>query len=93
MKTVVVQIGNSDDRLAQKQWSDFCAEIDRHLHANSRAIHFRGTSDGAAQWQNACWVISVEDGKVLELLAEVAIIRENYDQDSAAVLVGDIEFV
>ena len=26
-KTIVVQIGNSDDKLTQKRWSAFCREI------------------------------------------------------------------
>ncbi|MBK8113295.1 MAG: hypothetical protein IPK44_01600 [Candidatus Accumulibacter sp.] len=93
MKTVVIQIGNSDDRLTQGEWSSFFVEIDRCLQSGSRAVHFRGTSEGTAPWQNACLVVSVEDGNVQKLLAEVAIIRETYLQDSVAALVGNVEMI
>jgi len=93
VKTVVVQIGNSDDKLTQKEWSNYWHEIDGFLREEASEIHFCGTSAGAAPWQNACWVFSTSGDKVGWLLAAIAIIRENYDQDSAAALVGDVEFV
>ena len=56
--TVTIQIGNSDDKLTQKQWANFVNEV-RSLIVQTGETHFDGGSRNDARWQNFCWVVAV----------------------------------
>jgi hypothetical protein len=91
--TVCVQIGNSDDKLTQKEWSEFCLECLALIQkCKTHKIHFYGFSPGGSPWQNACWVFVTGRDDVYPFKQELAKIREKYRQDSVAVLVGTTEF-
>ncbi len=92
-KTVVVQIGNSDNKLTQVEWSEFVAYVRDAIGANSINIHFDGGSKHDAPWQNACFVCEVCDEHMDELKADLKRHREAYRQDSVAVTIGDTLFV
>lgn len=89
MKTIVVQIGNSDDRLKQSEWHSFYATVDFHVQRNSTAVHFSGASGGAGLWQNACWVCVCESDGLDRLVTELEQLCQTYRQDSIALTVGD----
>jgi len=87
---VYVSIGNSDDRLTQRQWSDFVLVVDQALTGAAArghaTVHGSWRSLPDAPWQNACWCIEFEAEQVAveplrELLADVA---GDYHQDSIA---------
>lgn len=40
MKTATIQIGNSDDKLTQSEWSDFVSAIKDAVQRFSERIHF-----------------------------------------------------
>jgi len=40
MVTVSLQIGNSDDRLTQKEWASFVRDIKEALVVNEAFVHF-----------------------------------------------------
>jgi hypothetical protein len=91
LETVVIQIGNSDDKLTQLEWAKFVNDI-RYLvgnHANE--IHFFGGSSNWENWQNACWIFTSD--VVPELLENIKSIRQNYKQESVAVTIGNTQFV
>lgn len=94
MKTVVIQIGNSDDKLTQSNWAAFVHAM-RHeaILKNCRQIHFAGAPGNAERWQNFAFIVECEDEQVPPLLAAVKDIRDVFDQDSAAVTVGDTQFI
>lgn len=48
--TVVVQIGNSNNKLSQKDWSCFVSEIDDLIKDYKVQIHFRGGSSWDSPW-------------------------------------------
>ena len=55
--TVFIQIGNSDDKLTQRQWSSFVAETRRAVEKYGMLIgewHSRPDQP----WQNACWMVN-----------------------------------
>lgn len=94
--TMVIQIGNSDNKLSQADWSRFVSEIDElisdHRHQNHTQIHFRGGSSWDSQWQNACWVIDhIANYSTFE--KRITQIRKKYLQDSVAITYGETEFV
>jgi hypothetical protein len=93
VKTVVVQIGNSDNKLTQSEWAHFAAYIDGVISRNVLNIHFKGGSDWDAPWQNACWVAEIHQDGVADLRRQLAQERANWKQDSVAIVVGDTELV
>jgi hypothetical protein len=81
--TITVQIGNSDDKLTQKEWSDFVTRMRLLLFAVP--MHFHACSEGSMEWQNAVWVFEVEGDYEREWLKEkVKEIRKDFRQDSVA---------
>lgn len=91
MKTVTIQIGNSDDRLTQKRWSEFCVWVGRAVGVFSEQVHFAGGSPVSSPWQNHCWVVEVADPQPLR--QELARLRLEYGQDSIAWTEGETEFI
>lgn len=93
MKTAAIQIGNSDDKLSQSDWSKFVEQMRFAVADSADALHFFAASEGSSPWQNACWVIEIDEGEIASFLCEIERIRKNYKQDSVAVLIGKAEFI
>lgn len=91
MSTITIQIGNSDDKLKQSEWSKFISETASIIYHMSKEVHFFGTSPGISKWQNACWVIEYDD--VRPLFERLSSLKERYGQDSIAVTIGKTEFI
>lgn len=94
MSTAVINIGNSDDKLSQKQWSEFVMKIQKVLHQWNMHIHFSGGSPSSAPWQNYCWVAEVRDEPLMHILRrDLSMICHEFRQDSIAITFGETEFV
>lgn len=93
VETVVIQIGNSDNKLDQLQWSLFCRDIKAYVRVNSKAVHFQGGSGWDKPWQNACFICEVEDLFIDSFINWLKPIGDKYGQDSIAVLTGVTEFI
>ena len=92
--TGVIQIGNSDDKLTQAEWSEYVTELNQILQNWQVSVHFLGYSPANAPWQNACWVFEVETDPWLEdMKAELSYLARKFRQDSIAFTIGDTEFV
>ena len=84
MKTITIQIGNSDDKLTQKEWATFCSRVNDAVVEFAQDTHFSGYSQGSQPWQNACWVCSVLDETSEGFKARLVEIRASHNQDSIA---------
>lgn len=93
MKTVCIQIGNSDDKLSQYQWSSFVSRVRLGIAEHATDIYFQGGAPNDARWQNYCFVFSVEDEKLSKLREYCTYIRGKYKQESVAYLEGETEFI
>lgn len=93
MKYVSIQIGNSDGKLSQVEWSEFVLEMQKAIERHASQIHFFGGSVNWAKWQNACWVLEVGESEILRLRNVIAKTRDHYNQDSACWLEGKAEFI
>ena len=91
---ITVQIGNTDDKLTQKEWSAFCKATDGFIQSASCAIYFSGHSLPIALWQNACWCFDVDDA-VTKAYLEKMLLRtaKAYRQDSIAWTEGETELL
>lgn len=91
-KTIVVQIGNSDNKLVQEDWNNFYRNIDS-LVSTYGDIHFSGGPANVMPWQNWCWVIEIDEEQIIGFKMKLQTCRARFDQESVAVLIGDVDFV
>lgn len=91
MITVTIQIGNTDDKLSQAQWSRFVDEVRHWLERRSEQIHFAGCSPGGMPWQNACFVAEVDNQMMLR--SQLRHFAAKYGQESIALTIGRTEFI
>ena len=92
-QTITIQIGNSDDKLSQVRWHDFCHHMQSVLESEKIELHFSGFSYQGAPWQNACWVGVVNVDKLPSIKAALRTCAELFDQESIALTVGDTTLV
>lgn len=93
-KTIIIQIGNSDDKLTQKEWSAYVKKIERAIIKHASEVHFSGFSVGDAPWQNAAWVFVPDPEGFTKYLPErLREIRTEYRQDSIAWTEGETQFI
>lgn len=93
IRTITIQIGNSDDKLTQSQWAQFVFAVDMEVRARSTQVHFFGFSPADKPWQNACWVAEVEDFYYDTLKRMLQNVKDVYKQASIAWTVGETEFI
>lgn len=93
IKTLVVQIGNSDNKLTQGKWSDYCFFVDADIEQFNDIIHFKGGSSFDSMYQNACWVFEIAENDIESLKNNLIEIKKRYDQDSIAIIEGDVYFI
>jgi len=91
--SVVIQVGNSDDKLCQKDWHRYVHEIRRSVLLFTEDLHFDGCSRGDSQYQNACIVAGIRVSCLDKLCAELSRVGGRYRQDSVAVITGEVTFI
>ena len=92
-KTIIVQIGNSDNKLTQQEWSRFVENVDRIITQNADEIHFHACSEGSKPWQNACWVFDIQPNYMVDTLNELNYSRREFEQDSISWTEGETIFI
>ena len=92
-KTVVVQIGNSDDKLPQRSWSLFIMDARAVMERRCESIHFAGGSSAECLWQNFCIVGEITPALLPNLREEISSLCDMYGQDSIALTIGTTEFI
>lgn len=92
-RTVVVSIGNSDNKLTQAEWHEFVQSVDVVLAKCVRRTHFRGFSPGEAPWQNAAWWVEMDERRVLGFHEDLRRLLPKFNQESIAFLWGNGELI
>lgn len=93
METVTIQIGNSDNKLSQKSWSEFIGKTRSLVESYCQEIHFDGGSRHDAPWQNACFVAIVDTDRKGSLCDLLEMLRMEFYQESVAVTFGQTQMV
>lgn len=91
--SVSVQIGNSDDKLSQREWHQYVESVKVAIGASATCVHFFASSEGSQSWQNACWVFEIRKEGCATLMMALAELRKHFKQDSVAWTEGDTIFV
>jgi hypothetical protein len=93
MDTVVIQIGNSDNRLGQKSWSKFIVETRAIIGKHCGQVHFDGGASFDSRWQNVCIVAEIQEIDKQPLSDDLSALRGTYYQDSIAITFGETVMV
>jgi hypothetical protein len=85
MSTVAfIGIGNSDDKLTQREWVLFQIEVRTAVQDADATIHGDWHSLPDSIYQNACWCVELDDHNVPEFKGVLAALAVQYKQDAIA---------
>jgi hypothetical protein len=82
--TVYASIGNSDDKLSQREWSEFVREMEHIVGRHASQVYGWWFSMPDAPWQNAVVAFLLDTHKADQVRAEMSKLRAAYRQDSIA---------
>lgn len=84
-KTVYVSIGNSDDKLTQREWSQFVLDTAVVLENFAASIHGSWFSGPTQPWQNACWCVEFQTASSLVAARqELGVLADRFRQEAIA---------
>lgn len=85
-----VSIGNSDDKLTQQRWADFCIDLHGVLEEAGR-IRGEWYSAPDSPYQNACTLLEMTDNADVARIVRgnIASLAYTYGQDSIAWAIVD----
>lgn len=93
MKTCVIAIGNTDNKLTQQQWAAYCADMEDFVDRYGTHTFAKTYAVSNSQYQNAVYVFSAEDDTVPFIRSRLSTAALSYGQESIALMVGDTEMV
>ena len=93
MKNVIVSIGNSDNKLAQHEWSQFVEQVSVFMKRYSHQQLFFGGSANWEPWQNVAWWVLIADDDAEILKRKLKESKKLFGQDSIAWLEGETLFL
>lgn len=91
--SIFVTIGNSDNKLTQQEWSDFCGGVDECVRAFAQEMFGEFYAVPNAPWQNACWSFSVDASVTLAMQTNLRALASDFEQDSILWTVGELTFL
>lgn len=90
---IYIGIGNSDDKLSQKEWAGFARET-AEVCASMSKVFGLWFSEPSSQYQNACICIQIpKPAKERWLRSQLQEIAKRYDQNSISWARARTEFV
>jgi vacuolar-type H+-ATPase subunit B/Vma2 len=81
-KTIYITIGNSDDKLTQREWARFCDEVFVLLSDTAQEVHGQWFSATDSPYQNACFCVVIETYDEEDLRAELRDLGIKFRQES-----------
>lgn len=98
VETVTIQIGNSDNKLTQQEWSDFILDVNNLIHLSiittpNPLIYFAGGSEASKSWQNYCWVFNADRLITDKIIRSLEGIKRTYRQVFIALTIGKMRFI
>lgn len=97
---IVIAIGNSDDKISQREWSELWALFHDEIAGLARyaGVDLHGVWHSApnSRYQNASWSISIDDDMLVHTRSLKTVLQEflwRYEQDTMAWTTGRTELV
>lgn len=83
---VYIVIGNSDNKLTQKEWSEFCEALDEAIMRKVGpylTVHGEWYSEPSSAYQNACWSVEIKAAHLADALkTRLSYLAKEFKQDS-----------
>ncbi len=95
-KTIYVSIGNSDDKLTQRQWSSFCEAVSTEIRRYHSTFHGEWYSLPDSPYQNACFCFDIDapdHSPILDLREQLSLLAHAFNQESITWAEADTEFL
>lgn len=94
MKTITVQIGNSDNKLSQRDWSIFVDKVYSLISEMADQVHFVGSPPTTSVYQNYAVIFNIEDVNDIAFIKNsLSRICKEFHQESIAWTEGDTIFI
>lgn len=91
---ITIQIGNTDNKLTQQDWSKFVKETRNLIIQCAEIAYFDGGSISDAPWQNHCFVFDMKtDFDPNYFIKTMKEISRRYNQESVAYNSSETEFI
>lgn len=91
--TIHLGVGNSDNKLTQREWADFLSSLNDLVFLYTSNILGWWYSGPAEPWQNACVAFTLNPLRRTDFRAELVTLRKQYQQDSVAWAESETEFI
>lgn len=91
--SVCVLLGNSDNKLTQREWSEFVDDVRGLVASYATETQFVGATDSISPYQTACIVFNMDETEVASFENYLERIRIRYRQDSIALVIAPVAFV
>lgn len=96
-KNVYVTIGNTDNRLTQQLWSEFCYATAMRtgdlVRIDDEPTNFAWYSPSHHSYQSAAFHMVLSENRLNELKEILKDLCMTYGQDCIAMMVGEVEFI
>lgn len=79
---VFVTIGNTDNKLSQLDWAEFCGKTDEVVREHALQMWGEFYALSNAPWQNACWSFDIDIQDVEAAQADLRALAADFEQDS-----------
>jgi hypothetical protein len=79
---IYITIGNSDDKLTQRDWMLFIHKVRFAVIEHCAKLHGEWHSEPVVSWQNACWCFDIATQKVDPLKSILRELAQEYQQDA-----------
>jgi hypothetical protein len=93
METIIIQIGNSDNKLSQRDWANFISVIRSLVGRHCGQVHFDGGPRFDSIYQNFCVIAEIYTRDKENITKDLSTVRKAFNQDSIAVTFGETLFV
>lgn len=81
---IYVSIGNSDDKLNQKEWATFQKSFAQEMADVAVLVHGVWFSEPTSRYQNACICMEIDRDSLPEIRGLLGVLAADYSQDSIA---------
>lgn len=92
-KNIYVTIGNSDNKLSQLDWAEFCGKVDELVRAFAADMYGEFYALSNAPWQNACWSFSIHESVTTAAKINLGHLAREFKQDSIVWAEANVEFL
>lgn len=90
---MAISIGNTDNKLSQREWSNFVNSVNDMLNILSD-VHFFGGSSNWTPWQNVAWIVQIRETSDIRVInRRLTEACGRYFQTSIFTLRGEANFI